>query len=71
MWGEVLDWLLLFMAPNLVHHELHLLKPLCQSLVIAEIPPLFSASLDGIPPHNPMGDILPKKKKLLLLTIVV
>ena len=30
---------------------------------MAEIPPLFSAPLDGILPHNAMGDFLLKTKK--------
>ena len=61
MWGIVLDWLLLLVAPYLVHCEPLSLKPLCQPFKMAEMPPLFSAPHDENLPHNPRGNVPPKK----------
>ena len=68
MLGKVLDWLLL-LALCLANPEPLSLKPLCQPLVMAIITPLFYSPLDGILPHNPIGDALPKK--ILLPTMAV
>ena len=57
-----------FMAPYLVHHEPLSVKSLCQPLLMAEMPLLFHSPLDGIPPHNPMGDV--PLKTFLLLTMI-
>ena len=68
MWGKALDWLLFLMTYDLVLCEPFVLKPVCQPPVITEMPPLFSAPLDGILLHTPMGGVLPKK---FLLPIMV
>ena len=57
MWGEVLHWLLLSMVPFLLYHEPLSLKPLCQPMVIAEMPSQFYSPLDGILPQNSMRDV--------------
>ena len=63
MWDEALDWLL----PIMVHHELPVLKPLCEPMVLAEMSLLFSAPLDVTLPHNPTEDFLHKKFPLPIM----
>ena len=54
IWDEALDWLLFpLMASYLVHCEPFALKPLCQPLVLAGMPPLFSALLMKLYPIIP------------------
>ena len=60
MWGEVLAWRLLLMAPYLVHCELLSPKPKYQSMAIAEMPPLFYSPLDVTPPIIPWDMFYPK-----------